>query len=185
MSYFQETKNLIELLKTEKIYFIGTSSDSLKWSGEIYWYEDATCFQIEEKSEMSGTVTVKSAACTKEIKDRAKFKYASIKTADELKKRFQTCLKAKDINCLRSMTNKSVQVSFGVESPGDQAYLLYSKWKASDFQEMENLLEQGLNCISQTNCEFPKKVSNEGTGLRGGFEKTDERWLLKYYLAGD
>jgi hypothetical protein len=46
-------------------------------------------------------------------------------------------------------------------------------------------LEQGLNCASADKCEFPKKVSNEGTGLRGGFEKADDRWLLRYYLAGD
>jgi hypothetical protein len=68
---------------------------------------------------------------------------------------------------------------------GDRAFLLYLKWKASDFKKMESLLEQGLNCASADKCEFPKKVSNEGTGLRGGFEKADDRWLLRYYLAGD
>lgn len=128
-------------MKTEQIYFIGSNQDSLKWSGEIYWYGDSTCFRSEEKSEMSGTATIKPSSCTKKIKNRANLKYATIKSVSDLKKRFQSCLKEKDIICLRSMTDKNIQISFGVEPPGDHAFQLYNKWKIPDFKKMESLLE--------------------------------------------
>ncbi|MGE0631953.1 MAG: hypothetical protein AB7O96_06070 [Pseudobdellovibrionaceae bacterium] len=184
-SYLQETKNLVELLASAQIYFMGSSPDSLKWSGEIYWYGNGSCFKSNEKSEMSGKADIKTADCSKEIKDRANFKYTSIGTSKEIKAKFIACLMGRDIHCLRSLTDKNIQVSFGVEPPGDQAFLMYSKWKEADFKKMQSLLEQGMSCTSEDRCEFPKKVSDGGLGLRGAFEKSAERWLLKSYLGGD
>jgi hypothetical protein len=182
--YLNDTAKLIDLLKSEQIYFVGSDPNSLKWSGEIFWYGDATCFKIEEKTEMSGQATAKSAPCSETIKGRANLTPLKFEKIEEFKKKLTSCLKVKDVNCLRTLTSKSIQVSLGVEPPGDQAYLLYSKWKDSDFKKMLSLVENGLTCTNDK-CEFPKKVSNEGMGLRGGVEKANGRWLLTYYLAGD
>lgn len=184
ISYLEDTRKLIELVRSEQLYFLGSDPNSLKWSGEVLWYGDTSCFKVDEKSEMSGHTAVKSVPCSTTIKNRANLAQTKIGNVEEFKSKLTSCLKVKDVSCLRALTSKNIQVSFGVEPPGDQAYLLYSKWKDADFKKMLELLAKGITC-NDDKCEFPKQVSNGGTGLRGGIEKVDGRWLLTYYLAGD
>lgn len=182
--YLQDAGKLRDLIKSEQIYFLAKSADSLALNGELFWYGDKSCFLVEEKTELSGELKVRTASCSDQIIKRSNIPYVNIGNFEDFKKKFIFCLQKKDVACLRSLTSKSVQVSFGVEPPGDQAYLLYSKWKKSDFEKMERLLRTGTNCNGDK-CDFPKTVSDNGIGLRGGFEKLNGRWLLNYYLAGD
>ncbi len=83
--------------------------------------------------------------CSPAILEVATESYDKISDFGVFKKRFLECLYERRIPCLRRLTSRNVQISFGVDGLGDRRPLLYPRWKKKDFEEMISALKKDLS----------------------------------------
>ena len=177
---FTEEK-LYQLRSTDLIYFRPKKTgDLLSWSGLIYHFQEKKCYRLEPKEK---NIQSFPADCPKDFLLQATEPYEKIADFEQFKKRFLACAKKQDALCLRKLTSRSVQISFGVDGLGDLRDKLYPAWKKENYEELVRLLEKGFGGGDRP--EFPFPMQENYMGQRGSFEKRDGGWLLVSYLAGD
>lgn len=171
-------------LENDAIYFLPQNQDDVtSWSGQIYEYETRKCFLIKY-NQKKDTVKSNEGKCPQSLTSIATEKYDLISDFDKFKQKFLGCLQEQNQVCLRRLTSKKIQISFGVDGYGDKRAKLYPTWKKKDFEGIIGLLKKGVASSGESR-DFPHPQSDAYIGMRGAFEKEQGGWLLKYYLGGD
>ena len=181
---YDSEENLRLGLESDAVYFLPQNKDDVtSWSGHIYEYETKNCFLIEQ-NQKNDTIQSSETKCPQALTNIATEKYDLISDFDKFKQKFLGCLHEQDQICLRRLTSKKIQISFGVDGYGDRRAKLYPSWKKKDYEKMIGLIKKGVS-PSGENRDFPHPQVDDYIGMRGAFEKEQGGWLLKYYLGGD
>ena len=183
-SPYDSNEKIGTAVESDEVYFLPEKKENLlSWTGLLYVHSTQKCFSLldDPKTRVVRSAEVK---CSPSILEKAKEPYDSIDDFKKAKEKFLMCLKAEDSKCLRRLTFRNVQISFGVDGLGDRRDKLYPNWKKTDFEEAYRLLNSGTS-ENGNKREFPFPFKDNYVGNRGAFEKKAAGWLLVYYLAGD
>jgi len=172
-----------ESLASEVTYFIPSNAiTAYSLNGLLFFIKSGRCCQLSESEK--GLLQASPAQCTPKIREKALAPYASTPDFSKFKNQFLSCLKQRNIVCLRPLVMRRFQASFGFEGYGDLRESALNTWTAQDLQKMEALIQIGTVGAGERR-QFPPNPENDGTGLRGTFLLTKNGWLLESFLSGD
>jgi hypothetical protein len=170
-------------VQDDAAYFLPADPNSLlEWTGDLYEYSSQKCVHLVQAQD--GTISSTAIKCSPQLLKLANEPYEKIADFDAFKKKFLSCLDKQDVTCLRHLTWRNVQISFGVDGLGDRRDKLYPTWSKAQFQEAAKLVRKGVANAGERR-DFPHPQEPDYIGMRGAFEKKGGAWLLIYYLGGD
>src|SRR5262249_40371312 len=110
---FDSQEKLAAAVQAETAYFVPANRDDvMSWTGTLYNYETKTCFNLKQINE---AVQASPEKCPKTLVQTAAEPYDLISDFEKVKNKFLSCLEKQDKVCLRRLTWKRVQISFGVD----------------------------------------------------------------------